>query len=194
MSPQPLHNEQPLIPAASDSSNAEILYQGKFLAFQKKGSWEFVSRCHVSGTVGILAITENREIILVEQFRPPMNRSVIEIPAGLVGDVPNQELETLAEAAIRELLEETGYGAESMEFLTDGPSSAGLSTEVISFFLARGPKKISEGGGDGSENITVHLVPLNELTAWLDYKRREGCMVDYKIFAALYLGMLMEDQ
>jgi len=181
-------NTLPVCPDDPEVPKCETLYQGKFLSFKKKGSWEFVSRCRVSGTVGILAITENREIILVEQFRPPMNRRVIEIPAGLAGDVPSEELESLAQAAKRELLEETGYSAERIKFLTEGPSSAGLSTEVVSFFQAEGLKKISEGGGDGSENIIVHQVPLADLTSWLDGKRQEGCLVDYKIFAALYVG------
>ncbi len=171
-----------------DEIASETLYQGKYITLQKKGSWEFVSRCHVTGTVGILAITENREIILIEQFRPPVNRRVIEIPAGLVGDVPNEELETSTEAAHRELLEETGYVAESMEYLAEGPSSAGLSTELISFFQAVGLKKVSDGGGDNSEHITVHRVPLEDLSAWINSKRSEGCLVDYKIFAALYLA------
>jgi ADP-ribose pyrophosphatase len=84
------------------------------------------------------------------------------------------------------LLEETGYQAASLECLTEGPSSAGISTEVISFFRARGLKKISKGGGDQSEDITVHVIPLDGLMTWLDSKRREGCLVDYKIFAGLF--------
>ena len=174
--------------ALHDELASETLYQGKYLTFQKKGSWEFVSRCHVTGRVGILAITENHEIILTEQFRPPMNRRVIEIPAGLAGDLPNEELETLIDAAHRELLEETGYTVESLEYLAESPSSAGLSTELISLFHAVGLKKVSEGGGDNTEHITVHKVPIEELSPWINSKRREGCLVDYKLFAAPYLA------
>ncbi len=169
-----------------ESADPDVLFEGRFLRIKKKDRWEYVERSKTSGIVAILPITENREIILVEQFRIPVNCRVIEIPAGLAGDIEGEEDEALAEAAKRELLEETGYEAETMEYLTEGPPSAGLSTEVVTFFRARGLRKVSEGGGDGSENIQVHLVPLAELSAWIEAKRKEGCHVDYKVYAALY--------
>ena len=137
--------------------------------------------------VAILAITDQPEIILVEQFRVPVNKRVIEIPAGLAGDIAGKEAETPSEAAKRELLEETGYEAQRMEYLSEGPTSAGLSTEVITLFRAHDLKKVSKGGGDESENIQVHVVPLAELQSWIETRRQEGCLVDYKVFAALYL-------
>jgi len=169
-----------------ESADPDVLFEGRFLRIKKKDRWEYVERSKTSGIVAILPITENREIILVEQFRIPVNQRVIEIPAGLAGDIEGEEDEALAEAAKRELLEETGYEAAEMEYLTEGPPSAGLSTEVVTFFRARVLRKVSEGGGDGSENIQVHLVPLTELTAWIETKRKEGCLVDYKVYAALY--------
>jgi ADP-ribose pyrophosphatase len=164
----------------------DVLFEGRFLKVKKKDRWEYVERCKTSGIVAILPITENQEIILVEQFRVPVNQRVIEIPAGLAGDIEGEEDEALAEAAKRELLEETGYEAERMEYLTEGPPSAGLSTEIVTFFRAHGLKKVSDGGGDGSENIQVHAVPLTELENWIEAKRKEGCLVDYKVYAALY--------
>jgi ADP-ribose pyrophosphatase len=164
----------------------EVLSEGKFLTLMRKGLWEYVERRAVKGTVAILAITDNQEMILVEQFRPPVDCRVIEIPAGLAGDTSSSEHETLAQAASRELLEETGYEAQRLEYLTEGPSSAGLSTEQIAFFRAHGLRKVADGGGDEAETIIVHHVPLDQLTSWLDSKRREGCLVDYKVFAALY--------
>jgi ADP-ribose pyrophosphatase len=186
-------NEQ-TSPDLSKNSAAELLYAGKFLTFKKKDQWEYIERGNASGIVAIMAITENRELLLVEQFRVPVNRRVIEIPAGLVGDLQGEQYESLAQAAKRELLEETGYEAQQLEYLTEGPSSAGLSTEVITFFRAHGLKKLSEGGGDGSENITVHAVPLERLTFWLDSKRLEGCLVDYKVYAALYFDLTSANQ
>ena len=173
-------------PDSAQSAASDVRYEGKFLRVKVKGHWEYVERCKLSGIVAILAVTEAEEIILVEQFRIPVNRRVIEIPAGLAGDLAGEEDEALAEAAKRELVEETGYEAQGMEYLTEGPSSAGLSTEVISFFRAAGLKKVSEGGGDGSENIQVHAVALRDLEAWIEGKQKEGCLVDYKVYAALY--------
>jgi ADP-ribose pyrophosphatase len=167
-------------------SAPDVPFEGRFLRVKIKDGWEYVERPKSSGIVAILAITENQEIILVEQLRIPVNRRVIEIPAGLAGDIVGKEDEALAEAAQRELVEETGYEAARMEYLTTGPSSAGLSTEVITFFRAVGLKKISDGGGDGGENIQVHAVPLPELESWIEAKEKEGCLVDYKVYAALY--------
>jgi ADP-ribose pyrophosphatase len=178
-----MNNPTPDNPQKPD---AELLFQGHFLQVKRKGHWEYVERSNTSGIVAILAITENRDLLLIEQFRLPVNRRVIEIPAGLAGDIVGEEDEALAEAAKRELLEETGYEANQMEYLTEGPPSAGLSTEVVTFFRAQGLKKVSDGGGDGSENIQVHLIPLANLESWIATKQKEGCLVDYKVYAALY--------
>ena len=167
---------------------ADTLFEGVFLRVKRKKQWEYVERCNTSGIVAILAITDKSELILVEQFRVPVNKWVIEIPAGLAGDIKGKENETLNEAAKREFLEETGYQAQRMEYLAEGPSSAGLLTEVITFFRAAELKKVSKGGGDESENIQVHVVPLIGLNSWLESKLIDGCLVDYKVYAALYLN------
>ena len=171
---------------SSDNFSSELLIEGRFLRVRRKDHWEYVERHNTTGIVAILAITDNQEIILIEQLRIPVNRRVIEIPAGLAGDIEGQENEDLAEAAKRELLEETGFEAQGMEYLTDGPPSAGLSTEMVTFFRALGLKKVNRGGCDGTENIHVHVVPLAQLKSWIETKRGEGCLVDYKIYAALY--------
>lgn len=168
---------------------ADTLFEGVFLRVKRKKQWEYVERCNTSGIVAILAITDKSELILVEQFRVPVNKWVIEIPAGLAGDIKGKENETLNEAAKREFLEETGYQAQRMEYLAEGPSSAGLLTEVITFFRAAELKKVSKGGGDESENIQVHVVPLVGLKPWIASKLKEGCLVDFKIYAALFFEL-----
>jgi ADP-ribose pyrophosphatase len=173
----------------SEKPTNDVPFEGRFLRVKIKDGWEYVERPKSSGIVAIVAVTEKAEIILVEQFRIPVNQRVIEIPAGLAGDIEGEEDEQLAEAAKRELIEETGYEAQKMEYLTKGPSSAGLSTEVITFFRAVGLKKVSDGGGDGGENIQVHAVPLSELKSWIETKEQEGCLVDYKVYAALYFHL-----
>lgn len=164
----------------------EVIAAGKHLLLKQRNGWEYVERRKVSGIVGILAVTEDRKLLLVEQYRPALDKRVIEIPAGLAGDLEGAENEALAEAARRELLEETGYEALEMVYLTEGPASAGLSTEVITFFQARGLRKVGAGGGDISEEIIVHEVPLDAVHRWLEEKRRDGCAVDYKVYTASY--------
>jgi ADP-ribose pyrophosphatase len=166
-------------------SDLETLYQGKHIRLVRSGRWEFVKRNNVCGIVGIVAVTEARELILVEQFRVPVNASVIELPAGLAGDLADAPVEDLAIAAKRELLEETGYDAAEMQFLAEGPVSAGLSDEVITLFRATGLTKHHDGGGDESEDITVHHVPLERIDAWLAEQRKAGKLIDLKLYAGL---------
>ena len=115
-----------------------------------------------------------------------MQKQVIELPAGLAGDVVGEEAESLATAAARELVEETGYEAREIRLLTEGPSSAGLTDEMITFFLMTGLTKVSDGGGDASENILVHSVPLTDLPDWLEERRRAGWALDPKIYVGLF--------
>jgi ADP-ribose pyrophosphatase len=173
------------------SPNKEVIYEGKFLRFCRVNGWEYVERPNVCGLIAILAITPDDKIVLVEQFRPPVNCRVIEIPAGLAGDHDGAENEDLVEAAKRELLEETGYSAQRWKLLTEGPASAGLSTEVISFYRAYDLKKTGSGGGDSAEDIEVHEVPLRELTAWLAAKQKAGRLVDYKVYASLFFYSIL---
>mgnify|MGYP001400965326 CR=1 FL=1 len=93
------------------------LHQGRFLAMFERGGWEYVDRVGASGVVVILALTDADELVLVEQHRVPVDASVIELPAGLAGDLPDSQDEDFREAARRELLEETGYRAGHIERL-----------------------------------------------------------------------------
>jgi ADP-ribose pyrophosphatase len=168
--------------------DGELLGEGRFLRLLRQGRWEHVERMRASGVVTIVAITPDRRLILTEQFRPPVGRACIELPAGLAGDVAGQESEDLIAAARRELLEETGYTAERFERLAVGPSSAGLTNELITFYLARGLTKVGGGGGDGSEEIVVHEPPLSDLASWLARQVEAGKLVDYKIAAGLWMA------
>lgn len=169
-------------------ADIEVIAEGKYVRFVRRGRWEFVERTVASGVVAIIAVTPEGKMVLVEQMRAPFGKRLMELPAGLAGDVPGTEKEALSEAAKRELLEETGYEASEMKYMAEGAASAGLCDEVITFFKAGGLKKVGKGGGDESENITVHEVPVNEVPAWLDQKRREGYEVDLKIYGGLYFA------
>jgi ADP-ribose pyrophosphatase len=162
------------------------LCAGTHLKLLADGHWEFAERTRASGGVVILAFTERDELILIEQFRPPVQKRVISLPAGLTGD--GGESEEAAVSAIRELEEETGYCAELVHRLGKGPSSPGLTSEMMTFFRAEGVRKIDGAVLDPHEGITPHLVPMAKLHAWLRERETEGLFIDYKIYAALYLA------
>lgn len=172
----------------SRSSDAplETLHTGRFLNLVRRGKWEYVQRHGVTGVVGIVAVTDEGRLLLVEQFRPPLQKHVIELPAGLAGDIAGEEAESMATAAARELVEETGYEARETRLLTEAASSAGLTDEMITLFLMTGLTKVSDGGGDESENIVVHEIPLSDLPNWLEERRAAGWALDPKIYAGLF--------
>ena len=166
--------------------NRLTLAEGQHLRLIRAGHWEYADRTRASGAVVLVAVTDDRRLILTEQYRIPVGRRVIELPAGLVGDVEGAETEQLETAARRELLEETGYQAGAVELLTVGPPTAGLASEIVAFFRATQLEKISSGGGVEQEEIEVHLVPLDDVPAWLDERGRNGVYVDPKVYAGLY--------
>lgn len=169
-------------------ASAETLAQGRFLRLVNAGGWEYAERVNASGVVAIVAVTADGAIILTEQYRPAVKMRVIDVPAGLAGDIPGGEKEALATAARRELLEETGYRALRMEFLTAGPPSAGMSSEMVTFFLAQNCRRVADGGGDDHEQIEVHAVPLEGAATWLHKRAGKRRCVDPKVYAALYFA------
>lgn len=160
-------------------------FEGRYLSMLEQDGWEFVSRSNASKVVALVAVTADREIVLVEQYRKPVGAPVIEIPAGLVGDLDDPD-EPVLVAAARELEEETGYTAADFSILMECPSSAGMSDEVICFVIARGLVRTGPGGGDSSEDIITHTVALDKVDGWLNGQRAEGKMLDPKVYTALY--------
>jgi len=163
-----------------------VLGTGRFLRLVRENGWEWAERTNASGVVVVVAVTPQGRLLLVEQHRPPVGGAVIELPAGLAGDVAGQRDEALATAAVRELEEETGWRAEQMHRLTEGPVSAGLTSEVITLFRAADLRRVGPGGGDASEDITVHEIPLDTVDRWLAERSEAGVSCDPKIYAALY--------
>lgn len=164
----------------------EELYRGRFLRLLRNGRWEYVERTNARCAAVIVAVTDDNELLLVDQTRVPLGGRVIELPAGLVGDQEDVPAEALEEAANRELIEETGYTAAQWTALTDGPPSPGLANEVLHFLLAGQLTKVGEGGGVGGEDIHVCRVPLAEVEAWLQQRRAAGELVDPKVYSGLY--------
>ncbi len=107
------------------------------------------------GAVGIVAVDADRNLLLVRQFRKPVEREIWEIPAGTLeaGEPP-------LECAQRELAEETGYRAETMEPMVSFYTSPGFCDEEMHLFLARhlapGPQSLED-----DESLKVSKVPLS---------------------------------
>jgi ADP-ribose pyrophosphatase len=163
----------------------ETVYEGKWLRMKKRGRWEYVERTNKDGiAVIIIAATPEARLLFVEQFRVPVDGMTIEMPAGLVGDIDAGE--SVALAAERELLEETGWQAANIEVLMTGPTSSGMSNERVAFARATGLTRIHAGGGDSSESIIVHEVPIADAPRWLAQKMAEGFAIDAKLWAGLW--------
>ena len=172
--------------AANPSPARSILAETRYLRLVQEGHWTYAQRPNVTGAIGIIAVTDDDRIVLAEQYRIPVGRRVLELPAGLVGDDPAQPKETLEAAAERELLEETGYRAAEIRVLVEAASSAGLTDECVHLLLARGLERVGPGGGEGSEQIQVHEIPRADLPDWLVGQQRAGLLVDFRVFAALF--------
>ena len=162
------------------------LHTGKFLALIKEGRWEYVDRVNATGAAIILAVTPEQKILLVEQYRIPVHARTIELPAGIIGDEPGGSNESQAEAARRELLEETGYAAEKIEPVMCGAACSGLTSERMTLFRALGLRRVGQGGGVAHEDIVLHEIPLVEVAAWLETKAKDGVLVDPKVYAGLF--------
>lgn len=164
----------------------ETVHEGDWLRLVRRGHWEYAERTHGKGmAVIIAALTPDDRVLFVEQPRIPLGARSIEMPAGLVGDQPGED--TLEDAARRELVEETGWEPARVEVLMIGPTSSGMSNERIAFVRASGLAKVGPGGGDDSEDITVHEVPRTEAPAWLAAKLAEGYELDPKLWAGLWM-------
>ncbi len=175
----------------------KILWEGKFLhAVQIKYNircnssnnieardWEAFERINCDGVIGIVPFTDNNEVILIRQFRPPLNGFVIELPAGLVDSGENFE-----QAVRRELIEETGYEAGNVQFLAEGPMSSGASSEILSVYVATGLRHVGIGQRDETEDIEVIPVHLENITTKLEELRQSGNHIDLKVYGMIEMA------
>jgi ADP-ribose pyrophosphatase len=175
----------------------QVMWEGKFITAKTRGRWEYVGRAHGIRAAAIIALDVDpdgtRHVILVSQYRVPLSRFSLEIPAGLVGDDAGSEGEDATAAAARELEEETGYRAGKLEVLGEFYSSPGMVSECFTLLKATGLTRVGEGGGLPDENITVHRVRLRDLTRFVAEWRRAGHAVDVRIAMLLTPGYLGED-
>jgi ADP-ribose pyrophosphatase len=165
-----------------------ILVETKFLRCIDRDGWFFVERPNATGVVTLVPVTTDGRIVLVEQFRAPVGRQVIELPAGLVGDEPDHPSEDLEAAARRELIEETGYDARRLIPIARGATSPGVVNEIVQFFLATDLVKVGDGGGTAEEQIRVHVVPLADAATWLAGREAAGAVISAKVYAGLFFA------
>ncbi|HMK61318.1 MAG TPA: NUDIX hydrolase [Dissulfurispiraceae bacterium] len=150
--------------------------------------WEAVERVSCDGIVAVIPVTEKGELLMIRQFRPALNKYVIEFPAGL-----NDKGESLVEAARRELIEETGYVSDEFKLLAEGPVSSGLSTEVLTVYLAK--KAVLASAAlrerfpiEETEDIEVIKSPIMSAYETISQYLIKGDVVDLKIYGFIELA------
>jgi len=136
------------------------------------------------GAVAIIPITNEGKIVLVEQYRKPLERSIIEIPAGKLekGEKPEY-------TAIRELEEETGYGSKNFTFVQSFATSPGFADEVIHIYAARDLYRIENPAGlDEDEFVELLEVTLEQAEQMI----REERIYDAKtVFAIMWMKNIL---
>lgn len=167
----------------------QVEWAGRFVVAKRRGRWEYASRARGIRAAVILAVDAG-DVILVEQYRVPIGRYCLEMPAGLIGD--DEEGEGALDSARRELEEETGYRAAQWEDLGEFWSSPGMITESYTLLKATGLTRVGDGGGTDHEDIVVHRVPLERMAETIAEHRAKGHAIDSKLLM-LIGGPLLED-
>jgi ADP-ribose pyrophosphatase len=156
----------------------QVMWQGKYISAVKRGRWEYVSRTGCTHAVVVLAEHDGK-VILIEQYRVPVGGRCLELPAGLVGD--EDEHATVEDTAVKELEEETGFTCDRVERLGEFHSSPGMVAESFTLVRAHGVRKVGDGGGNHDEDITVFLVPRDDIPEFIAQRRAAGSAVDVKL-------------
>ena len=165
----------------------ETVWSGRFLEMKKRGRWEYVGRVGGIEAAVIIAVDDGH-VLLVEQYRVPLGRPCLELPAGLIGD--EDAGETVETSAARELEEEAGYRPAKVTNLGTFYASPGMVSECFHLVRAEGLTKVSDGGGVDGENITVHRVPLADVAAFVAERRAAGTAIDVKLLTLLGVSLL----
>ncbi|ADE11322.1 NUDIX domain-containing protein [Sideroxydans lithotrophicus] len=162
--------------------DSQVMYNGGFIEVLKDnvllpdGSTSTREYITHPGAVAVLALLDNGNLVMERQYRYPLHREFIELPAGKI-DAGEDILVT----AQRELLEETGYAASEWIHLTTAWPCIGYSDECMEYFLARGLKHVGDKLDDG-EFLEVFELSLVEAIEWV----RLGKINDSKTIVGLF--------
>jgi ADP-ribose pyrophosphatase len=162
----------------AEPSGSRSAFEGSVVKLEIE-DWPGYPPCevvHHAGAAAVLPLLPSGDVLLVEQFRPAVRRTLTEIPAGLL-DVDGEDAFTCAG---RELLEETGYRHEAMEFLGGYYSSPGFTDEYVHLFWAR---TTAEPDTRPEEGIEIVQVPFERMVD----AARAGRVRDVKTALALLL-------
>lgn len=175
-----------IIPEVLESS---IVYEGKIVTIKRDkltrdGEKTFIRETAVvSDSVGIVALDEQKRVLLIRQYRHPLGKAIWEIPAGRM-DIAN---ETPEETAFRELREETDTEAENVRLLTVYANSAGWTTERTYICLAEGLKNVPEFDRKNEEaDIEKKWVPFEKALEMI----KSGEIADGKSIIGISLAKL----
>lgn len=165
------------------------VYDGKIVKLQvddvilpdgKEAKREIVRH---SGAVAVIPITKEGKIVLVEQYRKPLDKSIIEIPAGKL-----EQGESSESTALRELEEETGYTTKKLSYVTSFYTSPGFADEIIYLYFTDELEELTQKvQGDEDEFIEIIEVTLEEANAFVKEQRIHDSKTNYAI---LYLNYL----
>jgi 8-oxo-dGTP pyrophosphatase MutT (NUDIX family) len=185
-------------PTWPDSSVRQPLYRGKHLHFfRSPNGWEYVQRPNIQAGVAVVAVTSEDRLLLIEQHREALNKSVIELPAGIIEPGASPEA-----TAKQEFFQETGYSCDRLTLLCEGALSPGVANETNIIYLAGGLNRkdteiddVIDGGiirhrklrgrAEEHELIQTWEIPIREVPAWLQQRRQEGVIIDLRIYAGL---------
>lgn len=162
--------------------DSQVMYNGGFIEVLKDavllpdGSTSTREYITHPGAVAMLALLDNGSLVMERQYRYPLHREFIELPAGKIDDG-----EDILVTAQRELLEETGYVASEWIHLTTAWPCIGYSDERMEYFLARGLKHVGSKLDDG-EFLEVFELSLGDAIEWI----RLGKITDSKTIIGLF--------
>ena len=142
------------------------------------------------GGVAVLAVTADRRLLLVRQYRHAVSETLLEIPAGTLDRDADGRAEEAASAARRELAEETGHVADEWRLVCRFFTAPGFTTEEMHLYLARGLRAAEGGAGpDEDESLELVSLPVDEVITLAE----QGELRDAKtLVGVLWLARLVE--